>query len=439
MTSNFPGSFKLNSNYNPSVIFLPPSHYNLKPILMNLEIYVSPDDKFITHPRDIFKKEILVHSTAKESKEWLGAPNMRYWPQQLNFAVYCATTACGIAFVNHLENDKIPRQIRSFMRFHVYFTVRRILHQMEVALPDSAVFNALNNPYSVQKYNQLCKEFGISNSSDFRFLDGPNNGLGYTWTSGSGDKNTVFNGRDFFISDNDEYQKMGTHKWKTPWNMRDRILYMKNTDAKAQWDRFVIRHGKGFTKPGLARLSDSICAYVYCVLGSQARVRSKIVGNTGGAGLARKQFIVLLEDMITEEEDYKNYERYQDAVTETKVKLDMAISPELYMLPSKMIINTESAAGYNNKLVYASTDMQFGYNGDVNNDKLGGAVHTMEGPPDIRERAVETAELPATAVIPATPEAGPDRTQDTDVIHENMKIGLIVLGVIIITAGKLWN
>ena len=443
MAADFPHSFKLNPNYNPSVTFLPPSHYDLKPILMALEIYVSPEEKFITHPRDIFKKEILVHSTAKESKEWKGAPNMRYWPQQLNFAVWCATTGCGVAFINHLMNSKIPPQIRSFMRFHVYYTIRRILHEMGVALPDSTVFNPLENPYNVQKYNQLCKEFGIQLHSDFRFLDGPNGGLGYTTTAGKGNKYTVFNGRDFFIA-NDEYAKSGLHKWRRPDNMRARILYMKNTDAIAQWDRFIIRHGQGFSRPGLARLSDSICAYVYCILGAQARVRSSIVGLAGGNGLARKQFLRLLEDLIVDTDTYKNYERYQDAITETKVKLDMAMSPELYMLPSRMIINTESRGGYNNQLKYATDDMHFGYNGDVNNERLGSALHEMDGPPDTRERELPEAPM-ALAEVPEARPVGLAEAQaqhDTgamvaDPVDENMKIGLIILGVIIAMV-KLW-
>ena len=86
----------------------------------------------------------------------------------------------------------------------------------------------------------MCKEFGIPANSDFRFTDGPNNGHGYTWTTGSGDRNTVYNGRDFFIDPADEYQKMGIHKWRRPAHMHARIYLMKNTDAIAQWDRFVI-------------------------------------------------------------------------------------------------------------------------------------------------------------------------------------------------------
>ena len=86
MKGDFPRSFMLKKEA-PQVKFLPPSHYDLKPLLTDLEIYVSPEDKCVAHPRDIFKKEVIGHTTAEEANKWLHAPNMQYWPQQLNFAV----------------------------------------------------------------------------------------------------------------------------------------------------------------------------------------------------------------------------------------------------------------------------------------------------------------------------------------------------------------
>ena len=39
----------------------------------------------------------LKRTTAAKSKIWLGWPNMRYWPQHLNFAVFFATQGCRIS------------------------------------------------------------------------------------------------------------------------------------------------------------------------------------------------------------------------------------------------------------------------------------------------------------------------------------------------------
>ena len=54
------------------------------------------------------------------------------WQSQLNFVVFCASSACGVS-VEHL-NAKEP-MIRSIYRFHVYYHVRRILKILEIPLP----------------------------------------------------------------------------------------------------------------------------------------------------------------------------------------------------------------------------------------------------------------------------------------------------------------
>ena len=51
------------------------------------------------------------------------------WQSQLNFPVFCASSACGVS-VEHL-NAKEP-MIRSIYRFHVYYHIRRILKILEI-------------------------------------------------------------------------------------------------------------------------------------------------------------------------------------------------------------------------------------------------------------------------------------------------------------------
>ena len=52
---------------------------------------------------------------------WNKAP-MRLWQTQLNFAVFCASSACGVssAYLNY----KAHPMIRSVYRFHVYYDMR---------------------------------------------------------------------------------------------------------------------------------------------------------------------------------------------------------------------------------------------------------------------------------------------------------------------------
>ena len=65
------------------------------------------------------------------------------WQMQLNFAVFCASSACGVR-VEHM-NAKKP-MIRSIFCFHVYYHIRRIFKIIEIPLPYENSFNQYNNP-----------------------------------------------------------------------------------------------------------------------------------------------------------------------------------------------------------------------------------------------------------------------------------------------------
>ena len=92
-----------------------------------INIFVSPTEYFTTKFREIFSKTQITHITGKESRSWLSGPKMKYLPQQLNFALWCATTGSGIS--REIMHE-LSQQLRAFYLFHVYFTVRRILYQM---------------------------------------------------------------------------------------------------------------------------------------------------------------------------------------------------------------------------------------------------------------------------------------------------------------------
>ena len=122
---------------------------------------------------------------------------MKYWPQQLNFAVFCATQGCGVSREIFDSGMNLPPQIRAFYKFHVYFTVRRILFQLGgiqsmSALPGDPPFNQYNNHYDVASYKRLCSVFGLDPSSDFRFAHGANLGLGSVYVYASGASKTDY-------------------------------------------------------------------------------------------------------------------------------------------------------------------------------------------------------------------------------------------------------
>ena len=94
---------------------------------------------------NVFKKTVMSIWSSKQAYAWLNAPNYKYWPQQLNFAVWCATCGCGVSLE---ELNKWPKIIQGFLKFHVYFTTRRVLYELGVPLPDETAFEKTNNTYT---------------------------------------------------------------------------------------------------------------------------------------------------------------------------------------------------------------------------------------------------------------------------------------------------
>ena len=351
---------------------------NLREKLSRLQIFATPSDSFSVPVRDIFTNTMIKHTSSKESHEWLAGPNMRYWPQQLNFAVWCATTGCGVSLRLLFEDKmggidvtdselKLPPQIRAVLWFHVYFTIRRILFQMggiqsSIALPGDSPFNEKDNRYDIPSYKRICKEFNVPSDSDFRCHKGENHGLGsvYIWVSyvGPTETDSSYPGFNKFSDEGGEGSKGNL------------LQYILNKDIDNGYEYFLTRVSNGLTNAGQARLNQSIEALVYCVLGAQVNVRSGILGETGSAQEVRQEFLVLLEDAIKQPDISKSVQRFQLAVQEAKVTLDLAVSPGTWLMPSRMVINTESTIGYNNRLKRVEPSMKLGVNTDVNSKSV---------------------------------------------------------------------
>ena len=74
-------------------------------------------------------------------------------------------------------------------------------------------------------------------------------------------------------------------------------------------------------------------------------------------------------------------QRYQEAIADTKTRLDFAMAQGVWLMPSRMVINTESIVGYNNMLVISNETMKLGVNDDVNRDTHKASLKLMAGWP----------------------------------------------------------
>ena len=86
---------------------------------------------------------------------------MCLWQTQLNFAVWCTSSACGVSSA-HLNYSKHP-MIRLVYRFHVYYHVRRVLKRLQVLLPHKTSFNAADNPYTESEFFKICEDYKVLN------------------------------------------------------------------------------------------------------------------------------------------------------------------------------------------------------------------------------------------------------------------------------------
>ena len=144
------------------------------------------------------------------------------WQSQLNFMVFCASSACGVS-VEHL-NAKEP-MIRSIYRFHVYYHIRRILKILEIPLPYENSFNQYNNLYNHERFIGICSEYGVNNDL------------------------TKWRNQKYFST----WQSRG---WETG---KPGMSYI-NENSFSRW---IIEKSDGLTMLGLQKLSESVRDYAY--------------------------------------------------------------------------------------------------------------------------------------------------------------------------------
>ena len=101
-----------------------------------------------------------------------------------------------------------------------------------------------------------------------------------------------------------------------------------------QW---IIEKSVGFTDVGLLRILESVRAYAYLILSSQASVRSSIVGNTASGLTAQSAFLNNFENVVNRRVDIReDLKHYQDTLSYALSKVDYSVGENLFMLPSNM-------------------------------------------------------------------------------------------------------
>ena len=110
-----------------------------------------------------------------------------------------------------------------------------------------------------------------------------------------------------------------------PMNYRDEKFYWScqsgdnwpddyiDPDSMIQW---MIEGSVGFTNVGLYKISESVRAYAYLILSSQASARSEIVGNTASALTTQPAFLKNFENVVNRRVDIReDIKCYQDTLS----------------------------------------------------------------------------------------------------------------------------
>ena len=222
---------------------------------------------------------------------------------------------------------------------------------------------------------KFCAEFGVDPSTDFRYKKGSNHGLGYMF---------IYVPRAGPVPNGMSYPSAKAKFSDEGGNASDgnAVYFIRNDDGTGkQFEYFAPNHAKGFTDIGLARINQSVQAYCYSVLGAQANSHRSIIGDSGSAKNTQLDFLILVEDAIKTLDASNGPVKYQDAIERTKRHLDFAIARGVLLMPSRMIINTESIVGYNNNLTRVTDDMKPGVNNHVDLGTKNSSLKPMAGGP----------------------------------------------------------
>ena len=148
-------------------------------------------------------------------------------------------------------------------------------------MPHKTGFNAADNPHTESEFLKICEDYGV-----------PNNPMRYR----------------------DE---------KFYWTYQRSVGWPNDYIGPDSMTRWMIEKSVGFTDIGLLRISESVRAYAFLILSSQASARSSIDGNTASALTAQSAFLNNFENVVNRsvniQEDIK---RYQDTLSYASSKVD---------------------------------------------------------------------------------------------------------------------
>ena len=197
--------------------------------------------------------------------------------------------------------------------------------------------------------------------------------------------------------------------------------------------RWIMETSVGFTDVGLLRILESVRAYAYLILSSQASARSSIVGNSASSLTAQSAFLYNFENVVNRRVDIReDIKRYQDTLSYASSKVNYSMGEHLYMLPSDMTLKIRPGTiRYNNKILVSDGKFILG-----KNEKLNLVVPTMKShktnsleTPAIKNHktnSIKPTTITTSQGLTHTPAISQKNQEPKTITHNEEKIALVL-------------
>ena len=137
-------------------------------------------------------------------------------------------------------------------------------------------------------------------------------------------------------------------------------------DVEIDYKTLIPKTSPGLTKVEQKLFQQSIEAFVYSVLGAQAKTRWSITGQGAKSLQTQEVFRNVVEDTIVQDDVTVTISNMRTAIANTNVVLNFVIMPDLILIPSDLRILMKPIPGFSNVLTVAKNGMTFGKNEKVN-------------------------------------------------------------------------
>ena len=283
---------------------------DLKASLYNFRVYVNDTEYFMSNLPHVYAKWSSgkdlgvdgVHDIRKTSFNYKTEPYFA-----MICGAYIASYLSGISLLNLFDNTA-GNLISSFVRYHFYYQIRKFMQ----------------HPKLIHQYDVS----GVEKHIPYKIVERESKGT-------DGDGNT--------------------------------FVYMTYIEhSGTDYRSFIAYQSEGLTPIGQKLFQESLESFNYSILGAEARTRWSIVGKGAKSSQTQDVFRKIVEDTIIQNNSTVLISNMRKSIQATNIVLNLAVVPNVILMPSNFVILSKKIRGYNNVLTTATEDMTFGVNKNVN-------------------------------------------------------------------------